>query len=1115
MDHLYCLLCTSIIASNEGYDADLIKTEIVPRRSIMAQYYRNYYTYIAGEYDAQNKQTVNGLTLDEYFNKIYKNIEIEYDRKYGADKFSSLPDVEQFMVIFIKNLLMKVIHEVESSMISKTYTAEDARKSSTLFIKDFRCKLYCLLDEFAIMNSIPSELWISLYNFAMDMPQVVIGLRKQVSSFNSTFFREHKAELDSLVPFMKSKKLKNARYDGNGLSIAGMIVGSFSKFYISSWFGEYAGTISAGSGVVVDGEGILQYGSELQEKMFSNKPITNIKDFERLMKDIDIASQIYEVGKEDIYDEVSGTYKTVPIRYFNLIKWRQNKIKATLIKRLENSTLNAKLNRLGLVIGGNLTESDISGSRGQATIDKKILFEKVDEWLTDIYNSNINSDIAQSMIDAWIDEGVKESERGNTKNGRYPLNFKYKGERFYNYNKQRLRCLIRGVQALKYLESEVIKMDYTFMSFPVYGYKNMPNSIITGVNLVNYLNQETAIDTSVHIVSDIEVKEDLADSNIIDNAQAKVNEVMRSIHKESNNIKITLGSLTDDELALTINNEGDRELIRYLRDNGISMQVTTDTLHKTVHDTIFSNFKLSMNKSWLKNVLTSDDFVQRIVDMRKGTTKDSTGCYLAQIRFLCYAISRFALCGKLTRGVSANASQYSDEFKVDPAGNFMCVHNFYNACKAQGADMKEKLNVFWSREISDEEYQFKESELFSRDCIQYLLCTSPYIGAHFENIARMLTSNGKPDSLYRFLMCTIPYIGKLSESGKAPADLLSDICSTLTNVLGRVYGCTMNVKDRYYLPRAICLGINIKIITEHLLAALDGIEDNILADMNSDRNTNAEDAVNVKLLLKRIKSLETLYSSYSGVDRYNRLKVYEDVYKGFLDSINFNIRKAGMYVNTKGFAFNKHSEREFPSFVFMDSISTLDSTIDDIDERLLQYSEVTKFLHVLLTNESMYGIELSGKTYSILQYVNILNDITTLDSKHLDEDYYVDRISIASIDEETQQQIDIRLKSFIEKNPEKYDIDESSTWLDNLKSYCDENGMRIPYNIINNINLNYERYSINEHQLITLDNKVVHTIIYHNNNVYKAVATRYGLFGFDGTLLAPLRKVVDFKWLLL
>ena len=164
---------------------------------------------------------------------------------------------------------------------------------------------------------------------------------------------------------------------------------------------------------------------------------------------------------------------------------------------------------------------DISSLGGIANGDKRIRFETLDRMITEVYDTNVDSVVAQSLIDKWIADGIKAQNNGDAVNGRYPMNFKYK-EKFYTYNKQKFSDLIKGINALKSLEAAITQMDYTFMSFPVYGYDENPHELITGVSLSDYLNQIKAVDTSIVIESDIEAENELEDARI-ELADAKKN----------------------------------------------------------------------------------------------------------------------------------------------------------------------------------------------------------------------------------------------------------------------------------------------------------------------------------------------------------------------------------------------------------------------------------------------------------------------------------------------------------------------------------------------------------------------------------------------------------------
>ena len=153
--------------------------------------------------------------------------------------------------------------------------------------------------------------------------------------------------------------------------------------------------------------------------------------------------------------------------------------------------------------------------------------------------------------------------------------------------------------------------------------------------------------------------------------------------------------------------------------------------------------------------------------------------------------------------------------------------------------------------------------------------------------------------------------------------------------------------------------------------------------------------------------------------------------------------------------------------------------------------------------------------YSILKFVHILEEVLELDKKHADEEYFVDSVSLTSLDEKTQKEIGEALQQLVDDNRLLYDVDESSSWLKNIIDFCNSRNIKLGQSIINSINLNYEKFAINEHNLITLENKVLHTTLYKGDASEILVASMYGIFSYTNKQIRPLRSGIEgFRWMI-
>lgn len=1092
IDSLFCLLCTTVIASYKGYRANLVKTELEPLQGMVPQFYRAYYEMVAGEYDKNLKTTVNGMTLNDYNTKFYDSVKRNYDAKNGVDAFNHLTSVAQFEEVFRSALLPTVVRSLTTSLLNYGHTREEVEANYKAFAREFITDFRLNIDEFMVLYSTPTQLWIELSNFAIDMPHVVIGFRKQLSAYNHQFFMENRDNLSSINTFMKSKNLKFTRYTST-LSIAGVIINAFTQYhYIDRWMGEYGSVIASGSSMVVGEDGVILYGSDTQERMFSNSNSFGIDNFEVYMRAIDAGSELYDIKTD---------------RYFNLIEWRQNKIKLDMIESLKKLPISSKLSVLGLKLGGGLTPDDISNAFGTANGDKRIKFETLDKMISEVYYTNVDSTVAANLIDNWIAIGEKMNRQGDAINGRYPMNFKYKegSEKFYSFNKNQFKKLIQGVNALKSLESEISQMDYTFMSFPVYGYTNNPHELIKGVSLHDYLNQIKALDTSIEIKSDIESSETLDGAMIIDNISGKSTEVMRTIARENIINKISLGSLDDEELALTIDKESDREILKLLKERGFNIQITKENKGNSIKDIMFENITQTLRTAKEKCQLTARGTSNLYVKLVKKETKDTTGFFVSKIRHLASAISLISIYGRLTHDSSANSESNQEKFIID---NNECL----SLDIAESNDYIEKYDdsfykhVF-GRTLSPMEMDVQRNSLYYKSWIGYKFYSNPvWTKNAYNDLPYVFRSNkdGNETPLYSVLRCFVSKVREVVSGGSSTyADLTEEICKSVTSTTEQIAGTKFDVNDNYYLPRAICFCLNVYTIIQYIFAALNCLEENISNVNSSKVNTNDNNTVNVRLVIKNLRAIESLSTSNVVNDTFNALKLYQDIYENLFDTIPSS-ESFPKSTSTKGFY----------RFVFMDAISHLREDIDDIEEALLQYREVTKVAQLIISHTEIYKIVFGDANHTISEFLSLMSDILTLDKKQADKEYFTDSIAMSTINDKTQRDISNKIQLLVESDPDSFMYDESDTWLTNIKEYCYSNKMELPKNIENGIHLNYERYSINKYGLVTIDNKVVHSNIHTPNGTLLVVLSRYGIFNYDGERIFKCRSITNFRWLL-
>lgn len=1122
----YCLLCASVIASSNGYSANLNTTELEERTGELAMFYRALYILIAGVLDTSESKTVNGMTLTNYMETFYDKAESQYNAVNGADEFSRLSEVDRFMLVLKNTLLPSVCDAVCKQLAKDGKSIDEIKISRAAFIKDFVPTLMSTLDGFVTLSPTPQELWNNLYNFAIDMPHVVIGLRKQVSTYNSDFFRNNKENLESLTVFMKAQNLKYSNYTDR-LSIAGIIINNFKSHYIGRYMTEYGHNIASGAATYVDDEGVILYNSDLQDKMYANDRIHDIDNFEVFMRSIELGSELYDVGGS---------------RYFNLIEWRQNKIKEEIVNKMRNMPIATKLGKLGLGIGGYLTSAEISETMGGFTGDKQKRFDILDEMISMVYHNEVDSSVAKELIKDWVNEGIRGFENGEYENGRYPMDFrtgkKRTGDRgytekFYTNNRNRFNNLIKGINAMKALEFAIKGMGSTILSFPVYGQDNAPHKLLLGVNLSDYLNQIKAIDTSIEIKSDIEGSEELNNSEIIDNVSDKSNEVMRVVTRKHIIEKISMGSLTDEDMAIAIDSDSDREMLRLLKNRGFELKIKgskdkdKNEVPQTIREIVFDNIVDTFSESKSINQLDLREFGSRTVKLNKRETDDYNGFAIGMLKHISSTISLISKFGKLTRNNNSDArlDQLEQDHYVVNNNKDTCItldmRNAENLIPKISGKNTSNLTKLFNRELTADEIKALEKSYYYNAWLQgkFFFESPPedvsaevkqnYVpywnrGSMLKMPRIFLKNDGTPAMVWSMLTLYIPSlrtrVGK--DATFTVADFIKDICDRFADTLRTVANCNVDKGNQLYVPRTICTGINTNTILNYIYAALDLISLNLKPDetgVNGDNNVEA-----IRNAIKGLRALDTLHSSNNLTDKYKLLKTYTDIFDEFFASVDIELK-----------GFNKTDKGAYHKLVFLDSLEDKMSDIDDVDEMLYQYKILTNIAHQILTNPSLYKIEFGGAKHTILDFIGLVNELLVLDTKQQNNLYFIGSMAMSTIQENMQTVIEYRINEIMKNKQDIFVYSESNTWLDNLIEYSEFHGFTLDRKIINGIRMNYERYAINSHNLVTLDNRVIHTSIHKGSTSYKAVLSRFGIFGYseDGRVF-EMNGVNDLRWLL-
>lgn len=1115
---IFCLLCTSVISSINGWDMDYSNTELEEKDSIISEYYRMYHSLISGTFDyAKKEYTTGGLTVDTYMKDYHEPASRKYNETQNVttdeESFAFLTDFEKFGYIFKNYLVAQVCNAMERKLLSDGNISEkDVRAYSRKFWSEFQILFKCKIDEFLINCNNNTELWIALYDYAVDMPNAIVGILKSLSSSDSTFFRYNKDNLDSIPIYIRSR-VHEVKFNNftDKFRIAGILVDAWKNYFMATWKGIYAGAISAGASSFIDNEGIIQYYNDVHDDMFIGGSKLEIPKFNELMSDIAKGSYWYRIGKQ---------------YYFNLIAWRQNEIRKKILQGLrEDNELTGILGSMKLDIGKYLSARDISDNNGKANNDKTTKFDFLDKMISEVYYNFVDERHAKFFVDKWFKDFKDRSESEGKTDGKYPIDNKFKKERYIEENKKTYYNLIKGVNALKALESSVMNCGYSFMSFPIVSINGSEYELASNLSMRDYFNNDTFTQFEDEIDYDVDCGCEFNTCRLINNLQELDRRIIFELSKDKPKEKIKLGSITDIGIAFTYSDRCDHNLCNMLNEEGINtdkLLLDSGSLVNQVMDAISSSIDKSASDTFINikayyallseyNSIKNKNIVQAKALKKK--------LFMTQLRYGSKLISMFALNGDLTHGVTKEFNDSRKAGHADVNGNTVDILMLSLYSDKVTKDMIEDI---YEHEVTDAEFEdMKKNHFVEQTMINNIMGSAGFSSSKnwYPNVFIKRNSEGKLvlDSIVQMFdeLCSEIRISKNERAGLTMEkyllnknmtfiDLLKSLCKRCEQLVC-VFSRIDMKEDILTLPRMTALGINLAIVFNHVLMLFYKLQSGIDKFNDVQINSNSDDFVDIHVLLNAMSILTQLDSMNNYTSKIDELSLYEEQYSQIFSTLDSVKSEAG---------FNRKSSNNYYDFVFMDNVEFAFDGYSDLDERLFQYRCVSSIVKRFVSDKSLWCIGLADKEYSLTEFVKFVKRVVSIKKESTNYEYHVDMISRGSLDAYTQNKIISGMKKFLASNPE-YNEYSDSVWIDNIIQYCKSNDCKLSSGIISDMRVKINEYSIsdNDAMLISLNGSVLHRNAVERNSQVIYFASAYGIFNYADGVVRECRGMNDFSWL--
>lgn len=630
----YLLLLTAIISDKQAYTFNVMDSKLSPITNEVAVCYRRYYHMFFGEQkDGKNGEgsiKTEATTLEEWEESFYKKAQIRFNngkvktelvayaredgsighRKeekvvaegHGKGAFSKRSLTDNFMYTLIYEVFPLVFKQAQPILKEPPYGYNDSnamKKIYGTFVNDFIMRLRCAIDEVLLCSSNTKSIIEILYNKAVDMPHTGLACNMMLAQHQLQIFNTRKDALPSIAGFLKSRKIKAELSDK--LDIVAMLAGVFRR--LSS---EWVTTHIKGQGIsstVIDAEGALQFGHELEESTHVEKrPLTNISNFSDIMNDIEDGGVLFDFGAVYRGDEVDDGVSDK--RKCTLLRWAQAFERSRYTLQLKGTSLERYLSSLRIYIND---IEWISTPGNTAYAQKKM--RRINDILTRAYTAPFHNkeEIEKFISDEMVVVRKEFNDPSLRADGISPYQYT-RGQTeeyvFYN-NRRKLVKTIRGLQAVKCLKEQLELYGYSFLALPhrtpPEGTPNRENHLLTNVGIKEYLEdifkdtESIGEDTSGQKPSAL-----LPDGDFISGVGPYSENILGYLTNRRGSKGIDIFNIASSKLCMTPESRLENNLLLALKNNNIQLETVTTQTFNNAKEAIIASLSDGCKKALMK-----------------------------------------------------------------------------------------------------------------------------------------------------------------------------------------------------------------------------------------------------------------------------------------------------------------------------------------------------------------------------------------------------------------------------------------------------------------------------------------------------------------------------------
>lgn len=620
----YLLLLTAIISDQQAYTFDVLSSKLSPITSELAVFYRRYYHMFFGEQkDGKNGEgaiKTEATTLREWEDAFYMKAQDKFNngvikpevvpfarpdgtvghrkedkvvvKGHGKGAFSKRSITDNFMYTLINVVFPLVYKQAQPILKEPPYGYSEnngIKKYYSTFVNDFIMRLRCAIDEVLLCTSSTKSILEILYDKAVDMPHTGLACNMMLSQHQLQIFNTRKESLTSIAGFLKSRKIKADLTDK--LDIVAMLAGVFRRLS-EEWVSEYI----KGQGIsstVIDAEGALQFGYELEENTYAEKrPLTNISNFSDIMNDIEDGGVLFDFGSVNKSEGVEDD-SVADKRKCTLLRWAQAFERSKYTLQLKDTPLEGSLSSLLISIDD---IEWISTPGNTAYAQKKM--RRINDILTRIYTTPFHNkeEIEKFISDEMVIVREEFNDPSRREDGISPYQYtKYQTEEYVFYNNRRkLLKTIRGLQAVKCLKEQLEMYGYSFLALPhrtpPEGTPNRENHLLTNVGIKEYL--EDIFKDTDFIGEDTSGPKPSAlmpDGDFISGVQPYSENILGYLTNRRGSSGIDIFNIASNKLCMTPESRVESKLLLALKSNNIQLETTSTKTFNSAKEAIITS----------------------------------------------------------------------------------------------------------------------------------------------------------------------------------------------------------------------------------------------------------------------------------------------------------------------------------------------------------------------------------------------------------------------------------------------------------------------------------------------------------------------------------------------